>query len=271
MSPKALLSSSLLVLLASAPVLAAEAVKAPAQAPEPAPAQALSPQQLLQHIDKRLTFASDYKGVVRMREIRKDGTEMAIELQVFRRDSAQDLIFFITQPKHMAGGGFLRIGKNLWEYNPVIGHWERTTRRGNIVGTIACEADFDRSRLSEDYEATDEAPETVNGTTFRKLLLKVKPGAEVAFPIMRLWVDADHNIVKRTGHAPSGKVLRTDLIRGYQRLKDPVSGNHVLHYKEVLEMEAEGGTRLVVLYEDVELAPLSPNIFTKAWVEGRSR
>ncbi|MCY1016173.1 outer membrane lipoprotein-sorting protein [Pyxidicoccus sp. MSG2] len=261
MSPKSMLFACLAALLLSLPASAADTQKAPAPSAE----------EVLRLIDKRLSFASDYKGVVRMREIRKDGVEMAIELQVYRRDSHQDLIFLITQPKHMAGGGFLRIGKNLWEYNPVIGQWERTTRRGNIVGTIACEADFDRSRLAEDYDATDEAPETVNGTVFRKLLLKAKPGSEVAFPVMRLWVDADHNIVKRVGHAPSGKVLRTDLIRGYQRVKDPVSGNLVYHYKEVLEMESEEGTRLVVRYEDVELAPLSANIFTKAWIEGRTR
>jgi hypothetical protein len=237
---------------------AAEAVKDP-------------PQEVLRLIDKRLSFASDYKGVVRMREIRKDGVETALELQVYRRDSAQDLLFLITKPRNMAGGSFLRIGKNLWEYDPSVGQWNRTTRRGNIVGTIACEGDFDRSRLSEDYDATDEGVESINGTPYRKLSLKAKADAAVNFPLLRLWVDPDYNIVKRIGYAPSGKVLRTDLVRGYQRVKDPLSNRLVYHYSEVLEMESEEGTRLVVRYEDVELAPLSPNIFTKTWIESRSR
>ncbi|QRN95012.1 outer membrane lipoprotein-sorting protein [Archangium violaceum] len=274
MKPRALVSSCVLALALLQPALAGAADKVAnvekAATAEKATSKA-SPAELLRIIDKRMGFASDYKGIVRMREIRKDGVEKAFEMNVYRRDSAQDLLFLITQPRNMAGGGYLRIGKNLWEYNVAVGQWERTTRRANIIGTIACEGDFDRSRLSEDYEAKDEGEETINGTAYRKLMLTAKPEAEVNFPMLRLWVDPDHNIVKRVGYAPSGKTLRTDIIRSYQRLKDPVSGQTVYHYKEVLELEEEEGTQMVVKYEQVELAPLSPNIFTKSWLEGRIR
>jgi hypothetical protein len=230
-----------------------------------------SPDQVLRAIDKRMAFASDYKGVVRMREIRKDGVERVFELNVYRRDSTQNLIFLFTKPRNFAGGGFLRIGKNTWEYNPVLGQWERITRRANIVGTISCEGDFDRSRLSEDYTAKDDGMETVEGTAYRKLLLTAKAEAEVTFPLLRIWVDPDYNIVKRVGLAPSGKTLRTDIIRSYQRIKDPLNNQLVYHLKEVLEFEEEEGTRLEVKYEEVQLAPLDPNIFTKSWLEGRLR
>ena len=43
------------------------------------------------------------------------------------------------------------------------------------------------------------------------------------------------------------------------------------HYKEVLEEEAEEGSRVMVRYDEVVLAPLDPNIFTKSWLESRSR
>ncbi|WP_375771705.1 outer membrane lipoprotein-sorting protein [Archangium gephyra] len=258
MNPRALLSSCVLALCVVLPAVAGAAPKESAD-------------ELLRIIDKKMSFASDYKGVVRMRESRKDGTEKAMEMHVYRRDSAQSFIFLMTQPSNMAGGGYLRIGKNLWEYNASVGQWERTTRRANIINTIACESDFDRSRLSEDYTAKDEGSETINGTVYRKVFLTARPDKEVNFQLLRLWVDPDYNVVKRIGYAPSGKTLRTDLIRGYQRIKDPISGQSVLHYKEVLEVEEEEGTQLVVRYEDVQLAPLDPNIFTKSWLEGRSR
>lgn len=230
-----------------------------------------SPDDILRAIDKRMAFTSDYKATVRLREVRKDGVERVSELQVYRRDSSQNLLYLITKPRNMAGGGYLRIGRNLWEFNPSQGQWERVTRRANIVGTISCEGDFDRSRLREDYLPKDEGTETVEGTAYRKLLLTAKPDAEVTFPLMRIWVDSDHNIVKRVGMAPSGKTLRTDIIRSYQRVKDPVSGDLVYHYREVLEFEEEEGTRLEVKYEAIELAPLDANIFTKSWLEGRLR
>jgi outer membrane lipoprotein-sorting protein len=253
-----LLVSSCVLVLALLPVAAFASAKE-------------SPEEILRIIDKRMAFASDYKGVVRMREIRKDGIERVSELQIFRRDSSQHLLFLITKPRNLAGGGYLRIGRNLWEYDPTLGQWERATRRGNIVGTISCEGDFDRSRLAEDYLPKDEGMETIEGTAYRKLLLTAKPDAEVTFPMLRIWVDPEFNIVKRVGMAPSGKTLRTDIIRSYQRLKDPISGQFVYHFREVLEFEEEEGTRLDVRYEEVQLAPLDANMFTKSWLEGRLR
>lgn len=240
-------------------------------APKEAEAK-LSAAEVLQRVDGRMALKSDFKSTVRLREKRKDGTENLLEMLVYRRDSSRDLLIYITKPRNMAGGGYLRIGRNLWEYDPSVGHWQRTTSRGNIVNTISCEEDFDRSHLSESYDVKDEGEEVANGTKFRKLYLTVKPGQEVSFPHLRIWVDADFNIVKRVGYAPSGRALRTDVIRGYQKLKDPAADDRPVYLlREVLEVEEAEGTQLTVRYDEVELGPLNRNIFTKTWLEGRFR
>ncbi|MBJ6765524.1 outer membrane lipoprotein-sorting protein [Myxococcaceae bacterium JPH2] len=232
----------------------------------------LAPEALLRHIDEKMSFASDYKGVVRMFETKKDGTKRALEVNVYRREKTRELLFVSTQPAHLAGQGYLRIGRNLWEYDPGTGAWRRTTQRTNVLTTFACETDFDRSRLAEDYTAADEGLETVSGVAYRKLLLTAKdPNGTVPFALLRLWVDPQNNIVKRVGYAPSGKSLRTDIVRSYQRFKDPVSQQQVLHYREVLETDDQQGSQMLVRYEEVELAPLDANIFTKAWLESRMR
>ncbi|MBZ4422261.1 outer membrane lipoprotein-sorting protein [Myxococcus sp. RHST-1-4] len=230
----------------------------------------LSPEELLRHIDTKMSFTSDYKGVLRLFETRKDGAKRAMEVHVYRREKSNDLLFLSTQPRHLAGTGTLRIGRNLWDYDPTTGAWRRLTQRTNLLNTFSCESDFDRSRLAEDYAAVDEGDDTVNGVAYRKLLLKAR-NAQVTFPMMRLWVDPQNNIVKRVGYTSSGHTLRTDIIRSYQRIKDPLSGNMVLHYKEVLETEEEEGTQMLVRYDEVTLAPLDANIFTKAWLESRIR
>jgi len=235
---------------------------APARAEE-------SAQDFIKRIDEQMSISSDYKGIAQIREKRADGTERALEVTVYRRDANEDLLFLITKPPSIAGGGFLRIEKNLWEYSAIAGQWERRTRRADLVGTITCESDFDRARLSVDYDAAWEEPETAHGVSYRKLFLKAKPGVEVTFPTLRIWVDPELKVVKRIGYAPSGKPLRVDLIRSYQRLKDPKTGKEFLHYREVVERQDEVGTVNVVRYEQVELAPLPANVFTKAWLEGR--
>jgi hypothetical protein len=255
--------SPLFVAIAACALFAGPSVRAEAPA---APAAA---QDVTRQIDKQMSIASDYKGVVQIREKLADGTERALELTVYRRDSNEDLLFMVTKPPSVAGAGYLRIDKNLWEYSVSAGLWGRRTRRADLVGTVTCESDFDRSRLSVDYDAVEEAPESINGVAYRKLLLTVKPGLEVTFTQLRLWVDPELKIVKRVGYGPSGKPLRTDIIRSYQKLKDPATGKEFLHWREVVERQEEVGTINVVRYEQVELAPLPPNIFTKAWVEGR--
>ncbi|MCP3170181.1 outer membrane lipoprotein-sorting protein [Myxococcus qinghaiensis] len=230
-----------------------------------------SGEEVLRLIDDRMAFQSDYKGTVRLRELRKDGTENLMELEVYRRDSSRDLLIYITKPRHLAGGGYLRMGRNLWEYEASTGQWQRTTQRGNIVNTVSCEEDFDRSRLAENYDVKDEGEEVVSGTSFRKLHLTSKDGAQVSYVQLRIWVDPAFNIVKRIGYAPSGRVLRTDVIRSYQPMKDPLAGKVVYPYKEVLEIEEASGSQFTVRYDDVTLKALNPNMFTKTWLEGRVR
>ncbi|AKF80241.1 outer membrane lipoprotein-sorting protein [Myxococcus fulvus] len=251
---------------------AAQKEEKPAEAKPAESKAAVAAEEVIRRVDARMALKSDFKSTVRLREKRKDGTEALLEMLVFRRDSSKDLLIYITKPRNMAGGGYLRIGRNLWEYDPSVGHWQRTTSRGNIVNTISCEEDFDRSHLLETYEVQDEGEETAAGTKFRKLFLKVRPGMEASFPQLRVWVDPDYNIVKRVGYAPSGRVLRTDVIRGYQKILDPAADNRPVYLmREVLEVEEAEGTQLTVRYDEIELAPLSPNIFTKTWLEGRFR
>lgn len=254
-------------LMLSAPMVAVAAEKAPPPAAAPQP----SPVEVLKQIDARMSFQSDYRGTVRLRELRKDGTEHLMELEVYRRDSSRDLLIYVTKPRHLAGGGYLRIGRNLWEYEASTGQWQRTTQRGNIVNTVSCEEDFDRSQLAENYDVKDEGVEVVSGTSFRKLHLTVKSGRLVSFEQLRLWVDPNFNIVKRIGYAPSGRVLRSDVIRSYQAIKDPLAAKVVYPYKEVLEVEESTGSQFTVRYDDVVLGALSPNMFTKTWLEGRVR
>ncbi len=197
------------------------------------------------------------------------GPRPPLELVVYRRDSNSDLMFLVKRPPSIAGSGYLRIGENLWEYTIAGGQWERRTRRADIVGTILCESDFDRSRLSIDYDATEEKAEVIKGVTYRKLLLKAKPGVELTFDSLRIWVDKDLKVVKRVGYAPSGKPLRTDLIRSYQTIRDPITGREVLHMRDVIERQEEQGVTNYLRYEDITLAPLPENMFTKSWFEGQ--
>ena len=105
------------------------------------------------------------------------------------------------------------------------------------------------------------------------LRLKAKPGMDVAFPVLELWVDkASGNLVKRQDLALSGKLMRTTYYPRWQKLFSAQKKSEVYVPGEIrIFDEVEKGNATTVVFRSVELKPLSDSIFTKAWLEARSR
>ena len=105
------------------------------------------------------------------------------------------------------------------------------------------------------------------------LTLKGKPGLDLAFPIVKLWVDkATFNVLKRQEFALSGRLLRTSYYPKWQKLFSESKGGDVWYPQEMRfydEVEKENQTLIVV--KSVDLRPLDANVFTKAWLESKSR
>ena len=154
-----------------------------------------------------------------------------------------------------------------------MGQWSRRTERERIGGTDSTRSDFDESRLEEEYDPSYDGEEKLGEYTVQKLALKVKPGVDVAFPVVKVWVDKDSgNILKKQDFALSGKLMRTSY---YPKWKKTFSESKKADVWFPAEMriydEIEKGNSTLVLVQDVDLRPLDVNMFTKAWLEGKSR
>jgi outer membrane lipoprotein-sorting protein len=229
--------------------------------------------KLLQTVDDRLRNSGDYKALVYLEQKEKDKTDVARELVVYRRDADDKLMMLFTKPKGEEGKGYLRLDRNLWSYDPNVGKWERTTERERIGGTNSRRADFDESRLAEEYDPTYEGEEKLGAFTVHKLTLNVKPGVDVAYPIVKLWIDtANLNVLKRQEFALSGRLMRTAYYPKYEKLFSESKKSDVWFAKEIRifdEVEKQNST--LVLIKTVDLRDLEANIFTKAWLESKSR
>ena len=115
--------------------------------------------KVLRTIDDRQRNGGDYKSLVYLEQKEKDKTDIVREALVYRRDADDKLMILFTKPKGEAGKGYLRLDKNLWSYDPNTGKWERRTERERIAGTDSRRADFDESRLAEEYDPTFEGEE----------------------------------------------------------------------------------------------------------------
>jgi hypothetical protein len=182
-------------------------------------------------------------------------------------------VILFTKPKSSQGQGYLRIDQNLWFYDPAVGKWERRTERERIGGTNSRRSDFDESRLAQEYDPEANGEEKLGAYNALVLTLRGKSGVDVPFPVIKLWIDTQtKNVLKRQEFALSGKLLRTSYYPKWKKAYSETSKSDVWFAQELRfydEVEKENST--LVLVQSVDLRPLEANLFTKAWLESKSR
>ena len=228
---------------------------------------------MLKTIDVRQRNSGDWKSQVYMESHERDKTDTVYEMLVFRRDQDQKLMFLFTSPKQEAGKGYLRLDRNLWMYDPKVGKWERRTERERIGGTDSRREDFDQSNLAGEYDPEDRGLEKLGAFSVRHLKLTVKPDVDVAFPVTELWIDeASGNVLKRQDFALSGRLMRTDYYPRWKKIFSESKQADVWFPEEMRfydEVDKANSTLIKILA--IDLHPLEANLFTKAWLESKSR
>jgi len=229
--------------------------------------------EVLRGIDVRIRSSGDYKSLVYIEQREKGKADQVREALVYRRDADEKMMILFTKPKTESGKGYLRIDKNLWFYDPTVGKWERRTERERIGGTDSRRQDFDQSNLAGEYEPEFEGEEKLGKYNVWVLKLTAKPGVDVAYPVVKFWVDKETgNDLKRQDFALSGKLMRTEYTPKWSKLYSE-SKKADLWYRQEIRIydEIDKGNSTLVIIKSVDLQALPENIFTKAWLESKSR
>lgn len=245
-------------------------------APAGAVAAPLSPEQtarVLVDLDDKQRNSGDYKALIYLESKQKDKDDLVYQLVAYRRDDDDKLMMLFLKPKTEAGKGYLRIDKNLFMYDPATGKWDRRTERERIAGTDSNRADYDESRLAEEFVPTYVGEEKLGKYAVHHIALQAKPDADVAFPVMHIWVDqATGNMLKAQESAASGKLMRTTYYPKWDKMFSPSKGADVYFPREIrIFDEVEKGNRTTIAIQEVDLNALPLNIFTKAWLESKTR
>ena len=237
---------------------------------------ALSKEQLvdiLKVVDDRQRNQGDWRSNVYIEQKEKDKVAVVYDALVFRRSADQKFMIIFTKPKASQGQGYLRVDKNLWFYDPSVGKWERRTERERIGGTNSRRSDFDESRLAQEYDPEDKGEEKLGVYKAQLLTLKGKAGLDLAFPVIKLWVDKEtKNVLKRQEFALSGRLLRTSYYPKWKKIFSESRGMDIWYPQEIRfydEVEKQNST--LILIKSVDLHALEANLFTKAWLESKSR
>ena len=241
----------------------------PAQA-EPSKAELVA---LLETVDSQQRNTGDFHAEIYMEQNEQGKPSVAYEAHVFRRSADERFMILFTNPKASAGQGYLRVEQHLWFYDPKVGKWERRTDRERIGGTGSRRTDFDESRLSTGYNPAYVGEEKLGAYNTIILKLTVKPGQDVAFPVVKVWIDRDtNNVLKRQDFAVSGRLLRTGYYPKWKKVFSQSKGGDVWFPEETrLYDEVQKETSTIVQFRAVDVEALDANTFTKAWLESKSR
>jgi hypothetical protein len=228
---------------------------------------------LLKAVDDRQKNQGDWRASSYMEQKEKGKMDVVYDATFMRRSQDQKFIIIFNKPKASQGQGYLRIDKNLWFYDPAVGKWERRTERERIGGTNSRRSDFDESRLAEEYDPEDNGEQKLGAYNAQVMTLKGKPGIDLAFPVIKLWVDKDtKNVLKRQEFALSGRLLRTSYYPKWRKVYSESKKADVWYPQEIrFYDEVEKANSTLILIQSVDLRPLEANIFTKAWLESQSR
>jgi hypothetical protein len=267
---------SIITLITLITLATASAVCLPARSLAEAATTTYTPAQLvelLKTVDDRQHNQGDWRSEIYMEQKEKGKVAVVYEASLFRRSADQRFIILFTKPKSSQGQGYLRVDKNLWFYDPAVGKWERRTERERIGGTESRRSDLDESRLAEEYDPSLIGEEKLGAYQAVVLNLKGKSGIDLAFPQIKLWLDKDSkNILKRQEFALSGRLLRTSYFPKWKKIFSESRHADIWYPQEIRfydEVEKENST--LILFKTVDLHALEPNLFTKAWLESKSR
>ncbi|MBY0470403.1 outer membrane lipoprotein-sorting protein [bacterium] len=228
---------------------------------------------MVKELDNRQRNSGDYTSLVYVKETEKNKEPHVFQAIVYRRDKDDKLIILFTKPKEESGKGYLKIDKNLWMYDPNTGKWERRTERERIAGTNSRREDFDESRMAEEFNIKFESNGTLGPYKTHILKLTVKEGIDVAYPMIKLAVDQkDKNIVRREEFSLSGKLMRTTYYPKWnKRYSESKKGDVWIPEELRIFDELEKGNTTTILIKETDFKNVDNNIFSKAWIESKSK
>ena len=241
-----------------------------------APAAALTPDEvnkIIAAVDERQRSPGDFKALAYIAQKQKDQNDLIFESVVYRRDEAEKFLLFVLKPKADAGRGWLRVDKNMFLYDPKVGKWERRTERERLANSDTRRADLDASHLARDFATTFKGAEKLGKVDAYKFELVAKKGIEVAYPRLEIWTDVGTgNLMKQLDYGESGKLMRSVYYPKWGKAFSDAKKAEVFYPREIrIFDEVEQGNSTVVTMDKVELQALDANIFTKAWIESKSR
>ena len=229
--------------------------------------------QILKVLETNESLRDDVHATVSLTETRPGQGAKVMQCEYYRRDSDKSFVISMTAPESDRGNGYLRQGEHFWMYRQNTRTFQHITRDESIGGSDARGQDFESRPLTEMYAPSKDAKgsellraDTIGGVPCWRLEVRAII-SDVDYPRKTFWVRQDNlYLAKDQSFSTSGTLMHTGYYTKYQ----PIAGRQV-PMRQVHVDEVEKGNRTLVDLTDMKVGKLDGQIFTKAWLESRSK
>lgn len=225
------------------------------------------------------TFAQSATEIIKKAEDRLKGqsskAEMTItivrpkwtremKMKTWSKGSDKGLIL-VTSPARDKGVTYLRIDKEVWNWVPAI---ERNIKlppsmmNQSWMGTDFTNDDLvEQSSTINDYEHSVEGTETVAGRECYKIKLIPKPGTDVLWGKILMWIDKTEYMQLKIESYDEDMILVTRMIASDIRM---LGGKMLPTKMEMIPVEKKG-QKTVMTYQNIEFdQPIDDSFFSVA-------
>lgn len=233
-------------------------------------AQELSDQELLEAVDGKLNFDSDFSCQFTMITYRAGEEPSTQQMSLFTRPEEvageEQFLAIVLEPEIDKGTGYLGQGDNYWIYDPESRRFSHSSARDSVQDSDVNNDDLGTSEYASNYRVVSR-DEAMLGQIECWVLDLEATNDTVDYHNIRLWVGKEEHLpYKEEDYSLTGRLMRTVMAPRWSQ----IDGNYI--YRQVFFIdEIRQGNKTVLLFDQVSLDPLPDHLFTKAYLEGTSR
>lgn len=229
---------------------------------------------ILGEIDSQVSFMdSDFSAEYQVIQDKPGQGSSITRAAVFRRDREDSMTIIILEPEQDQGKGYLKIGNNLWIYDPVSRRFNVTSARDRFQNSNARNSDFSSPTFAQDYRITSSHSQQLGAyaTTVYELDARTD---QVEVPHMVIWVDENQLIRKYEDYSLSGQLLRTTAVPSYQRVGSRFAPAQVVIIDALEGRMVDGqfrNERTIITVSRPSNSDVPDLVFTQAYLERNAR
>jgi outer membrane lipoprotein-sorting protein len=225
---------------------------------------------LLKKVDSLVTFnENDLSAEYTIVKRDPGGSSSTTVATMFRRDRTDQFLILILEPDIDKGKGYLKLGDNLWLFDPVGKTFTFTSAKERFQNSSARNSDFNRSNFSLDYQVLSGRQEKLG--VFNCTVLELKATNDrVSFPKVVLWISDDGLVRQLKDYSLSGQLMRTSAMPSYQKVGNRWIPSSLVILDNLKSKTIQGKTefeRTTITISKPSLIPLPDTVYTKEYLE----